>query len=102
MPINEKPFIGLDLNLLLVFLVIFREGNLTETARYLHVTQPAVSGSLLRLRQRFDDPLFIRSGRKMAPTTKAVNIAQVLLPAMAQIETLLSPVAGFSGRGVTR
>lgn len=91
MLINEKPFIGLDLNLLLVFLVIFRERSLTHAARHLRVTQPAVSGSLQRLRQRFDDPLFIRTARSMEPTCKAIEIADVLLPAMVQIEGLLSP-----------
>lgn len=98
MRVNEKPFIGLDLNLLIVFLIIYREGSLTKAAYQLQVTQPAVSGSLLRLRQRFDDPLFTRTGRKMEPTVKAVKIAEVLLPAMARIETLLSIPKGTTHR----
>ncbi|MFJ3483868.1 LysR family transcriptional regulator [Pseudomonas sp. NPDC090202] len=101
MHINEKPFIGLDLNLLLTFLVIFREGSLTETARHLRVTQPAISGALVRLRNQFDDELFIRTRRKMKPTARAEAIAQVLLPAMAQIETLLRPVDSSQDSGIT-
>ncbi|NVZ29366.1 LysR family transcriptional regulator [Pseudomonas gingeri] len=56
----------------------------------LSVTQPAVSGSLVRLRQYFGDPLFVRSGHGMKPTAKACDIAAQLLPAMAQIELLLA------------
>ncbi|NWD71744.1 LysR family transcriptional regulator [Pseudomonas gingeri] len=90
MLINEKPFLDLDLNLLLVFLIIFRERSLTRTAQLLDVTQPAVSGSLLRLRQHFDDPLFIRLRGRMEPTAKSMKVAQVLLPAMLQIEAVLN------------
>lgn len=90
MLINEKPFLELDLNLLLIFIIIFQERSVTRTAKHLRVTQPAVSGSLLRLRQRFEDPLFTRCGGKMQPTAKAEEIAQILLPAMAEIEKVLT------------
>ena len=55
----------LDLNLLHVFDTIYREGSLTRAARALHLTQPAVSHSLSRLRDHFDDPLFTRQGNQM-------------------------------------
>lgn len=58
----------LDLNLLHVFDTIYREGSLTRAARALHLTQPAVSHSLSRLRDHFDDPLFTRQGNQMVPT----------------------------------
>ena len=57
----------LDLNLLHVFDTIYREGSLTRAARALHLTQPAVSHSLSRLRDHFDDPLFTRQGNQMVP-----------------------------------
>jgi len=89
MSLNEDILLGIDLNLLLTFLVIFRERNVSEAARHLRVSQPAVSGSLVRLRQCFDDPLFLRRNRKMQPTPKAEEIAETLLPAMQQIEAVM-------------
>lgn len=89
MSLNEDILLGIDLNLLLTFLVVFRERSVSEAARHLHVTQPAVSGALVRLRQCFDDPLFLRRNRGMQPTAKAQEIADSLLPAMQQIEAVI-------------
>jgi DNA-binding transcriptional LysR family regulator len=89
MSLNEDILLGIDLNLLLTFLVVFRERSVSEAARHLRVTQPAVSGSLVRLRQCFGDPLFLRRNRKMQPTPKAQEIADALLPAMLQIESVI-------------
>lgn len=75
---------------MLVFIIVFRERSVSKAAHYLAVTQPAVSGSLLRLRKYFGDPLFFRSGQTMQPTDKARKIADLLLPAMRQIEFLLT------------
>lgn len=89
MGVNEDLLRDVDLNLLVVFLVIYREENLTRTAQMLGVGQPAVSASLAKLRQRFDDPLFHRGGRGMVPTVKAQRIAGDLLPAIKRIEALM-------------
>jgi LysR family transcriptional activator for leuABCD operon len=48
-----------------------KEPNLTNTAKRLGMTQPAVSMALQRLRSLYNDPLFIRDGRKMLPSEKA-------------------------------
>src|SRR5687767_3953106 len=64
----------IDLNLLVVFEAIYREGNLTRASKKLHLTQPALSHALSRLREMFGDPLFARSGRTMAPTPFARNV----------------------------
>lgn len=64
----------LDLNLFVIFDVIYREANLTRASRILHITQPAVSNALARLRLAFGDPLFVRSGRRMIPTPLAQNM----------------------------
>jgi hypothetical protein len=90
MNINEQNFYGVDLNLLVTFLVLFREQNVSKTAMLLKVGQPAVSGSLARLRFHFDDPLFLRTGRGVRPTSKAIEIAEALMPAMSGIETVLT------------
>lgn len=48
-----------DLNLFVVFDAIYRERSVTKVAVLLNLTQPAVSNALGRLRQTFDDPLFV-------------------------------------------
>jgi len=64
----------IDLNLLRTFVVIYRAGNITRAAETLRLSQPAVSHGLKRLRQHFDDPLFIRTGTGVKPTRLARSI----------------------------
>ena len=63
-----------DLNLLLVFHAIYSENSLTRAGRRMGLSQPAISHSLSRLRLAFDNPLFIRKGRRMEPTPLARHI----------------------------
>jgi hypothetical protein len=52
----------LDLNLLVVFDAIYREKNVSWAARSLGKSQTNVSAALSRLRNVFQDPLFVRNG----------------------------------------
>ena len=52
---------NIDLNLFIAFDVIYTEGNLTKAGKVLGITQPAVSNALSRLRETFDDDLFVRN-----------------------------------------
>jgi len=63
-----------DLNLFVVFDVIYDTRNLTRAADILCLSQPAVSNALARLRRVFGDELFIRMKRTMVPTAVADNI----------------------------
>ncbi|WP_166269013.1 LysR family transcriptional regulator [Marinobacter caseinilyticus] len=85
----------LDLNLLHVFDTIFREGSLTRAARALHLTQPAVSHSLARLREHFDDPLFTRQGNQMVPTPLARRFAESMRPGLTQIQSAVNQFHAF-------
>ncbi|WP_244506309.1 LysR family transcriptional regulator [Microbulbifer marinus] len=58
----------MDMNLFLVLEAIYNERNLTRAAEQLHITQPAVSNALARLRRTLDDPLFTRTTGGMSPT----------------------------------
>ncbi|KFB99199.1 LysR family transcriptional regulator [Trabulsiella guamensis ATCC 49490] len=87
MNINENDFRGVDLNLLITFMVLFREQHVSAAASKLHLGQPAVSASLARLRNLFNDPLFIRSGQRMQPTFRAVELHQSLLPLLSQLQS---------------
>ncbi|MBX9901271.1 MAG: LysR family transcriptional regulator [Burkholderiaceae bacterium] len=71
---------AMDLNLLVVFSVLMHEQSVTGAAKRLFVGQSAVSASLKRLRTLFGDPLFVKAGRGMVPTERALQI----LPAINQ------------------
>jgi DNA-binding transcriptional LysR family regulator len=74
-----------DLNLLYVFEALWRDRSVTHAAKSLGLTQAAVSGSLKRLREEYDDKLFTLAGRRMQPTPLASELAPHLLDAIAMI-----------------
>ena len=75
-----------DLNLFVVLETVYAERNLTRAAAVLNVTQPAVSNALARLRDRFDDPLFVKVGRTMQPTPVAQNLIGPVRAALRQLQ----------------
>ncbi|MBJ6138243.1 LysR family transcriptional regulator [Marinobacter litoralis] len=85
----------LDLNLLHVFDTIYREGSLTRAAKALHLTQPAVSHSLARLREHFDDPLFTRQGNQMVPTPLARRFLESMRPGLNQVQSAVNQFHAF-------
>ncbi|MBG0750046.1 MULTISPECIES: LysR family transcriptional regulator [Pectobacterium] len=91
----ENDFRGVDLNLLVTFLVLYRERSVSVAADKLHLGQPAVSGALARLRTLFDDPLFIRTGQVMRPTARADYLATQLSPAFEQLQSVLGEPERF-------
>jgi len=64
----------IDLNLLLTLEALLAERNVTKAALRLHLSQPAVSAQLNRLRDLFNDPLLIPARRGMIPTAKALEL----------------------------
>lgn len=68
-----------DLNLLKTLMVLLQEKNTNRAAERLNKTQPAVSRTLAKIREHFDDPLFIRHSRGLKLTPKAEALA-VSLP----------------------
>lgn len=77
---------AIDLNLFLVLHAVLEERSATRAARRLHVTQSAVSNALARLRQLLNDPLVVRSGRGLAATPRAEELA----PLLRELTTRLS------------
>src|SRR5579871_6476858 len=60
----------IDLNLFRVLDAIHTHGGVSAAARALHLTQPAVTHALGRLRDQLGDPLFVRQGNRLLPTDK--------------------------------
>lgn len=81
----------LDLNLLKALDALLDERNVTRAAARLGVTQPAMSAMLGRLRDTFGDPLFARTGRGIAPTARALELAAPLKQLLASAAALLQP-----------
>jgi DNA-binding transcriptional LysR family regulator len=79
----------IDLNLFLVLKSVYQEGTITAAANKLHLTQPAVSHALSRLRDKFGDALFIRHGRKMVPSQLCQNIMPQVIESLRVLESTL-------------
>ncbi|MFS2082595.1 LysR family transcriptional regulator, partial [Telluria sp. Tellsp99] len=58
----------LDLNLLVDLDALLQAGSVAGAAQRLHVSAPAMSRRLARLRDAFGDPLFVPAGRGLVPT----------------------------------
>ena len=84
----------IDLNLFVVFDAIYRERGVTKVAVLLNLTQPAVSNALSRLRQTFDDRLFVRTPEGMVPTPVADSVVRDVREALA----LLGNSVGVNAR----
>lgn len=82
---------ALDLNLLKTLDALIDEGSVTRAAQRLSLTQPAVSGMLMRLRDYFGDPLFIRTSHGMVPTLRAIELSAPVKQILTEITTLLKP-----------
>ncbi|MUF06824.1 LysR family transcriptional regulator [Pseudomonas sp. CCM 7893] len=81
----------IDLNLLVVLDALLSEQHVTRAAERLHLSQPAVSHALARLRDLLGDPLLVRQGGTLAPTPRALELAAPLADALAQVQALLAP-----------
>jgi DNA-binding transcriptional LysR family regulator len=63
-----------DLNQLRVLAVLGKTKRVEHAAQLLGMSQPGVSNALRRLRQRFGDPLLVRTGRGMEPTPRGQQL----------------------------
>lgn len=95
---NDSP----DLNLFRFFAAVYRTGSLTRAAAELHVTQPAVSNALARLRKQVGDPLFVRDGRRMVPTPTAKAMAPEVLGALDALHASARRVERFDPAAAQR
>lgn len=84
----EQRISRIDLNLLTAFSVLYIHKNVSRAAETLYITQPAMSKTLSRLRDLFDDPLFIRTRNEWIPTAKADEIAKYTATIIATVDKL--------------
>ena len=82
---NINQLARVDLNLLVALQVLLEERSVSRAAQRLNVTQPAMSKTLGRLRETFEDPLFARSKRGIQPTPRAEALG-------AELQNILSDI----------
>lgn len=79
----------LDLNLLVVLHTLLETASTTLAAERLHMSQPAVSRALARLRVVLDDRLMVKGARGMVPTPRAEALAAPLARLLAELDAFL-------------
>jgi DNA-binding transcriptional LysR family regulator len=85
----------LDGGLLLVLRELLRRKRASEVARTLGLTPSAVSHALARLRELFDDPLFIRRPHGLEPTKRALELGPRIEALIEMANQALSAHEGF-------
>lgn len=80
-----------DLNLLVSLKVLLDSGSVSKAADSLHLTQSAMSKTLTRLRQLFDDPLLVRQGQGMKASPRAEALKLQLADLLPRLDRLLQP-----------
>ena len=85
----------LDANLVVVLDALLIDASVTKAAERLGRSPSAVSHALANLRHIFDDDLFVRAGQRLAPTSKAKELAPTVHIIVSGLESLLRPSAPF-------
>lgn len=84
-----------DLNLLRVLVALGEKRSVSGAALKLQRSQPAVSASLARLREFFNDPLFVRTGNSMEPTPRAIGLIDSARMLLGRVGTDIVSVPEF-------
>ena len=91
-----------DLNLLRTLDTLLQERSVTRAAERLHVTQQAMSGTLKRLREQFDDELLVQVGRRLEPTPLGNALIKPLREVMLHIARVVETRPTFDVARSTR
>ena len=88
-------FKGLDLNLLVAFDVLMATRSVSRAAERLHLSQPAMSAALARLRDYFGDELLVLQGKRMHPTAFADDLMPQVRDCLQRVESMLATSPNF-------
>ena len=91
-----------DLNLLRTLDTLLQERSVTRAAERLHVTQQAMSGSLKRLREQFNDELLVQVNRRLEPTPLGAALSQPIHEVMLHIARVVETQPTFDANRSTR
>ena len=88
-------FRGLDLNLLVAFEALLEVRSVSRAAERMHLSQPAMSAALARLRTYFGDDILVPHGKRMHPTAFAEGLLPQVRECLQGLESLVSTSPGF-------
>lgn len=91
-----------DLNLLRPLVVLLEERNVTRAAERLHLSQPATSAALARLRRHYDDELLVRVGRIMQLTPFARDLLPAAQRSLAELGSVIDRKESFDPAAAER
>jgi DNA-binding transcriptional LysR family regulator len=91
-----------DLKLLLTIDALLQEGNVTLAAKRLGLSTPATSHALARIRDRLNDPLLVRAGRRMVLTPRDEQLRPQVRSLVEEATRVLSAAVPFSPRDLDR
>ncbi len=92
----------IDLNLLVAFEALMEARSVTRAAERLRIGQPSASHALKRLRELLDDPILVRTPTGMAPTPRALALAEPVRAILSAIEATLFSAPTFDAAQATR
>lgn len=84
-----------DANLLVTLDALLVDASVTRAAERLGRSASAISHALAKLREIFNDELFVRAGQRLVPTAKALELAPTVHVILAGMESLLRPDKPF-------
>ncbi len=88
-------FNKLDLNLLVALDALLKERSITRAAERLSLSPSALSSSLARLREYFDDELLVPIGRKMQITPRAADLQEAVRDVLLRIDSTIAVRPAF-------
>jgi DNA-binding transcriptional LysR family regulator len=86
---------GLDLNLLIALDILLEEGSVSRAAERMHLSQPAASAALGRLRDYFKDELLVLHGKRMIPTSYAETLRPEVKRILDKVDAVISMSVEF-------
>jgi DNA-binding transcriptional LysR family regulator len=93
---------SLDLNLLTALDALLSTTSVSEAAVRMHLSTPAMSHTLARIRDALGDPILVRAGRKLIPTARALELREPVRRWVAEARALMQPGQARDLSGVER
>lgn len=82
---------SLDLNLLVALDALLATGSVTAAAQRMHLSAPAMSHTLARIRTALEDPILVRAGQKLVPTPRAEELREPVRRLIGEAVALMQP-----------
>ncbi|WP_395701553.1 LysR family transcriptional regulator [Aquabacterium sp.] len=93
---------AIDLNLLVALDVLLSAGSVSGAAQRMHLSAPAMSHTLARIRHALGDPILVRSGRRLVPTARAEALREPVRRLVADAQALMQVHASVALQRVRR